>query len=188
MCSTTQRRRCLRNSQCRATRGAEQVLIVAFALLVVPMAGFATAQDRSGPEAEVAVGWVGFADDGIASESLVGGAARWYVRPRISVGPELVYMGGSNHSHLMATGNVTWDMVGSRSRRPLTPFLVVGAGVFQTRETLFTGTFTSHEGAFTAGGGVRAMLGDRVMVGVDTRVGWELHLRLSGFVGLRLRE
>lgn len=57
--------------------------------------------------------------------------------------------------------------------------------VFQTRESLFTGTFTSSEGAFTAGGGVRLAAG-RVTVGIDARVGWELHLRLNGFIGLRL--
>ena len=38
-----------------------------------------------------------------------------------------------------------------------------------------------------AGGGIRALVGDRVLVGLETRVGWELHLRLSGLVGLQLR-
>ena len=42
------------------------------------------------------------------------------------------------------------------------------------------------EGAFTAGGGVRAFASDRVTVGIDARVGWELHLRVNGFVGVRL--
>src|SRR6185295_8559739 len=108
------------------------------------------------------------ADDGIASESLVGGAARWHRLPRISVGPEVVYIHGDNHSHLMVTGNVTWDLLAPTNGRPpsITPFFVVGGGVFQTRETFFSGTFTSTEGAFTAGGGVRALVGDRVTVGV----------------------
>lgn len=47
--------------------------IFVFALLAAPMADLATAQDRPGPAAEFAAGWVGFADDGIVSESLVGG-------------------------------------------------------------------------------------------------------------------
>ena len=69
---------------------------------------------------------VGFADDGIVSEGLIGGAARFYLRPRISIGPELVYIGGTGHSHLIVTGNVTWDLFapsGGRASRT-TPFLV----------------------------------------------------------------
>ena len=79
----------------------------ALALTAAPMTGLAAAQDRPGPAAEFAGGLVGFADDGIVSESLVGG-------------------------------------------------------------------------------GVRALVGDRVTVGVDARVGWELQLRLNGSIGVRL--
>src|SRR5687768_11641107 len=88
--------------------------IFAFFLLATPMA--ATAQDRPGPAAELTAGWVGFADDGIVSESLVGAAARWYLLPRVSVGPELVYIRGAHHSHLVATGNVTWDVLAPTNR------------------------------------------------------------------------
>ena len=165
-----------------------RVVVGVLALFVTPMAGLATAQDRPGPAAEFAAGWVGFADDGIVSEGLIAGAARWYLLPRISVGPEIAYIGGDNHSHLILTGNVTWDILGTVNGRParVTPFLVVGGGLFQTRESFFAGVFTSSEGAFSAGGGVRALVGDRVTVGIDTRFGWELHLRLNGVVGLRL--
>jgi hypothetical protein len=165
-----------------------RLAIGALALLAPPMADLATAQDRPGPAAEFAAGWVGFADDGIVSEGLLGGAARWYLLRRISVGPEVVYIHGDNHSHLIVTGNVTFDVFAPNNRRPrhVTPFLVAGGGVFQTRESFFTGTFTSSEGAFTAGGGVRVLVGDRVTVGADMRVGWELHLRVNGLIGLRL--
>jgi hypothetical protein len=165
-----------------------RVITVAFALLAAPMTGLATAQTRPGPAVEFAAGWVGFADDGVVSESLVGAGLRLYLRPRLSVGPEVVYIHGDNHSHLMVTGDVTWDLIVPTNGRPraITPFLVVGGGMFQTRETFFSGTFTSREGAFTAGGGVRSVIGDRVTVGADARVGWELHLRVNGLVGLRL--
>jgi hypothetical protein len=164
-----------------------RLAVGALALFVFPMADLVAAEDRPGPAAEFAAGWVGFADDGIVSESLVGGAARWYLLPRISVGPEVVYIHGDNHSHLIVTGNVTFDVFARTSSRPrqVTPFLVVGGGVFQTRESFFTGTFTSTEGAFTGGGGVRALVSDRVTVGVDMRVGWELHIRVNGSIGLR---
>jgi hypothetical protein len=164
------------------------VLLGALAFLVAPLAGLAVAQERLPPALEVQVGSMGFADDGIVHESMVGGATRWYLRPRISAGPEIVYVTGSNHSHLIVTGNVTYDLLPPTNGRPhrVTPFLVAGAGLFQTRETLLRGDFTSNEGAFTAGGGVRASAGDRLTIGIDTRIGWESHLRVNGFVSFRL--
>jgi hypothetical protein len=162
--------------------------IFALVLLAAPMADLAAAQDRPGPAVELAAGWVGFADDGIVSEGLIGSAARWYLLPRFSVGPELVYIHGPNHSHLVVTGNVTWDVRAPTNGRPrrVTPFLVAGGGIFQTREHLFTGTYTSNEGAFTVGGGVRALVAERVTLGFDVRVGWEPHIRINGLIGLQL--
>jgi hypothetical protein len=162
-------------------------ILGSFALLTV-LAGAAAAQERPRPSVEVGAGWVGFADDGIVNEGMIGTAARWYVLPRISLGPEIVYTSGTSHSHLTVTGNVTYDILTATTglSRRVTPFLVAGSGLFQTRETFFNGEFTSNEGAFTAGGGVRASASDRVTFGLDVRVGWELHLRVNGFVGVRL--
>jgi len=47
-------------------------------------------------------------------------------------------------------------------------------------------SFMSSEGAFTAGGGVRALAGKYVTVGAEARVGWELHLRVNGTIGIQL--
>ena len=159
----------------------------ALVLLVTLLPVRAIAQDRPGPAAEFSAGWVGFADDGVVSEGMVGGTVRWYVSPRVSVGPEALFMAGSNHSHFVLTGNVTFDLLSPMNGQPpaITPFVVVGGGLFQTRETFRQEPFTSTEGAFTAGGGVRARAGDRVTFGVDTRLGWELHLRVNGFVGVK---
>ena len=164
------------------------LIVGVFVLLAAPMADLAAAQNRPPPAAEFAAGWVGFADDGVVSETVVGGAVRFYLLPRLSVGPEVVYIHGENHSHLVATGNVTWDLRRPTNRQPasITPFFVVGGGVFQTRERFPSGAFTSSDGAFTAGGGVRAVVGDRVTIGADVRVGWELHLRINALVGVRL--
>jgi hypothetical protein len=158
---------------------------VAFVIL---LAGTASAQEHPPPAIEIEAGWMGFADDGIVSETFVGGIGRWHVSPRISIGPEVVSVKGSNHSHLIVTGNITFDVLSPTNGRPrqVTPFLVAGGGLYQTRETFSSGEFTSTEGAFTAGGGVRASAGDHIIIGVDTRVGWELHFRVNGFVGLRL--
>ena len=149
----------------------------------------ALAQERPAPVAELSVGWAGFPDDGATvSEAVLGGKARWYVRPRVSLGPEIVYIDGRNHSHVMLTGNVVWDVLAPLNGRPrpVTPFLTIGGGLFQTRGTFFGDAVTSREGAFTAGGGVRAAIGERLTAGAEARVGWETHLRLSGFIGVRL--
>jgi hypothetical protein len=148
----------------------------------------ASAQDRPSPSIDLSAGWVGFADDGIVSEGMFGGAGRFYLSPRIAIGPELIYIGGDNHSHLVLTGNLTFDVIAPAAGRaaPVAPFFVVGGGMFQTRESFFGEDYTHTEGAFTAGGGVRAAVGQRVTVGIDARIGWEAHLRINGVVGVRL--
>jgi hypothetical protein len=89
----------------------------------------------------------------------------------------------------MLTGNVMLDLVPPVNGDPqqVTPFVVLGAGLFQTRESFFDNeTFTSSEGAFTAGGGVRGLVGERMILGVEARVGWELHVRVNAILGVHL--
>jgi hypothetical protein len=160
---------------------------VAAALIVVVLAPPAQAQERPAFAAELSAGRLVFSD-GVSASSL-GGAARFYVLPRVSVGPEVAYIQDPSHSHLLVTGNVTWDLVSPRKSRPsrITPFAVLGGGLFQTRERFAgSGIYTSYEGGFTAGGGVRARAGAYVLVGVEARIGWELHTRVNAIVGVQL--
>jgi hypothetical protein len=94
----------------------------------------------------------------------------------------MVYLQGDNHSHFVPTGNLTFDFAPARS---VQPFIVVGGGMFQTRESFFGIDVTSSEGAFTAGGGVRGRVTDRVSVGLDARLGWEPHIRIGAVVSIR---
>lgn len=161
---------------------------LASALMLLAMAPTAAAQERPAPAVDVEFAWYGFPDDGIVSEIGLGGDLRWYVSPRVSIGPELIYIAGSNHSHFVATGNLTWDIRSPKNgvAASTTPYLVIGGGMFQTRETFFRGPYTHTEGAFTAGGGVRSAVNQRVTIGVDARMGWEAHVRINGVVGVRL--
>lgn len=143
----------------------------------------AAAQDRPSPAIDVHAAWFGFADDGVVSEAGFGGAFRWYPHPRIAIGPEAIYIQGDNHHHFVLTGNLTVDLLPGRA---IEPFVVVGGGLFQTHESFFDDSVTSSEGAFTAGGGVRARVSDRVSIGLDARVGWETHIRVGGAVAIRL--
>jgi hypothetical protein len=169
-------------------RSTRHTFLATFLVLAPLLTTAASAQDRSSPTLDFSAGWVGFADDGVVSEGMVGGAGRFYLSPRIAVGPELLFISGENHSHTVLTGNMTFDFFAPTAWQPVrvTPFLVVGGGMFQTRESFFGEDFTHTEGAFTAGGGVRVAVGDRVSVGVDARIGWETHLRINGVVGVGL--
>ena len=168
----------------RRTETTPIIGLAALALLVGPLATGARAQERPSPVLEFAAGWVGYPDDGLVSELVTGGAFRWYVTPRVSIGPELTFISGDNHNHFVATGNLTWDLRDGRGS--VVPFVVAGGGLYSTHEEFFDDAVTSSEGAFTAGGGVRVAAGDRVTVGVEARVGWELHIRVNGLVGIRL--
>jgi hypothetical protein len=128
----------------RHVRTLFYAILGSFALLAAPLATMAEAQQRPGAAVEIEAGWTGFPDDGVVNEGMVGGAARWYLLPRVSVGPELSYLSGNNHSHLILTGNVTVDLLSPVNGRPrrITPFVVAGGGLFQTRESFFSGTFT----------------------------------------------
>lgn len=152
-------------------------MIVAIAMLA-PAA--AAAQDLR-PSVEFTGGILNFADDGIVMEGMIGAAARFPVTRRISVGPEMLFVSGTNHSHLIATGNVTYDIFATD--RTAMPFLVAGGGFFRTREQFPAGAFSSTEGAFTAGGGLRAAIGRRAYAGIDARVGWEPHVRVNALLG-----
>ncbi len=164
--------------------------LVMFAIAsMLSLAQTASAQSRPSPAVEFAAGAFLFPDDGLVTEKFVGGSGRIYLSPRISIGPEVAFVDGTNHRHLTLTGNVTFDLVApiQGSPRRITPFLVIGAGLFRTTED-FPGSasFSSNEGAFTAGGGVRGFVARRVYVGGEVRVGWETHIRVNGLVGFVL--
>jgi hypothetical protein len=167
-------------------RAAASVFLL-LALANGPLASTADAQPRPAPAAEVAGGALLFADDGVVTEGFAGGNVRFYVLPRVSVGPEVAFIEGANHRHVMLTGNITFDLLRpvNGAPRAVTPFFVVGGGIFRTREPFPNNEiFWSSDGAFTAGGGVRARAGRRLFVGAEARIGWELHLRLNGLVGV----
>lgn len=158
-----------------------KVWCVAMALMAVP-----SVVSAQGPAfaVEGGGGYVGFADEGIVGHSLVAVAGRVYVLPRVSIGPEFQYMAGEgDHRDLMLTGNVYVDLIERASGRPVVPYLVVGGGLFQTRDEFRGETFTSSEGGFTAGGGVRIFLNRNFYVAPEFRGGWEPHFRVSVNIG-----
>jgi hypothetical protein len=158
-------------------------------VLTVGAASAQTLEERPAPALEFLAGYAGFVDDATIDHSIVGAAARIYLTPRLAVGPELVYMRGPNWDRdLFLTGNLTFDVLPPRNGRPrrVSPFLVAGGGFFQHSDRFGALGFTSYEGAFTAGGGVRGWISDRVYALADLRFGWELHSRVNAGVGVAL--
>jgi hypothetical protein len=164
------------------TRWCPVVVVAAFAGIVpaTPRSVFAQAPRVA---VEGALGHAGFLDDATIDHSVWGAAGRWYLLPRVAIGPELVYFKGPRQDRDLAiTGNVTFDFfAGSR----ITPFLVAGGGLFRHSDRFGARTFTSTEGSFTAGGGVRVPIGERLYIAPEFRVGWEPHYRVSVAAGWR---
>jgi hypothetical protein len=141
---------------------------------------------RPAPTLEGQAGLAAFVDDAAVRHEVVGASARYYLSRRVAIGPELLYLvGPGSDRDLIATGNITFDLR-APARRGAVPYLVAGAGLFQHSDAFNGVTFTSREGAWTGGAGIRAWVSDRAYVAGEYRVGWELHHRASIHVGVGL--
>ena len=165
-------------------------------LLVVLIAAPAAAQPaaRTGPAAaiEAVGGHAGFIDESLIRHTVLGASGRLYLSPRVSVGPEFVYMRGPGFDRdLFLTGNVTIDLLApavSARRGTVNPFLVAGGGLMRHSDRFGSSTFASSEGAVTGGAGARVWLTDRVYALGEFRLGWEPHYRVTGGVGIALGD
>jgi hypothetical protein len=159
-------------------------------VLCVGLAATAAAQtERPAPVVEFSLGFAAFVDESPIGHTLVGAGARYYLTRRVSVGPEIVYMKGPGDDRdLFVTGNVTFDFVGPRpdGQARVVPYVLAGGGLFRHTNRFLFESFSSTEGAFTGGGGVRIAVGRRAYVAPEFRLGWELHSRVSVTVGVAL--
>ena len=162
------------------------LLILAAVTWAVP----AGAQEMRPPASlEIFAGHAGFADDATIEHAVFGGAARVYVTPRVSIGPEITYMRGPRDDRdWFFLGNLTFDVRHPQSGRPprVSPFLIGGAGFFTHSDRVGTGIYTSGEGTFAAGAGTRVHITDRVYAVGDLRFGWEWHYRVTGGIGITM--
>jgi hypothetical protein len=163
-------------------------LLPTLMFLVAAVPAAAQTSTRQTTAAEVSGGYAGFVDESFIGHSVAGASARIHLSPRISVGPEIVYMRGPGFDRdLFLTGNLTFDLIVppvEARRGTVNPFLVAGAGLMRHSDRFGTTTFTSSEGAVTGGAGVRAWLTDRVYALGELRLGWEPHYRVTGGVGV----
>jgi hypothetical protein len=165
--------------------GPRGFLLNAFVLLLVLWPGTLAAQE-SVPMVDISYGSFGFED---AAEFFVGGAARWYVLPRVSLGPEFLHLRGDRHTHEMFTGNVVMDLTRGRDQPgAAVPFALIAAGVSHGRGiSMYGAPFRSTTATVMTGVGIRAVFSRRVTISGDLRIGLdELYGRLAGTITLRL--
>src|SRR5262245_34624846 len=137
--------------------GFSRTWLIALAVLLTFAAGAAGQQantaSRPATALEVQGGYAGFVDDATIDHGVIGASARFYLTPRLGVGPELGYMRGPrNDRDIFVTGNLTFDFRGPQNGRlpRVVPYLVAGGGWFQHRDRFGAFTFSSGEGTFTA--------------------------------------
>ena len=159
----------------------------------------AAAQDAGFITLEAQAGYAGFVDDATIDHGYLGGAFKARLTPRLSIGPEIVWMRGPQHDRdLFLTGTLTWDLVSARQtgggepgRQATTrvvPFLMAGGGAMRHEDRFGVETFASWEGAVTGGGGVRIHVGRRWYIAPEFRIGWEPHYRVGVAVGVDLED
>lgn len=169
--------------------------VAAIAASVLLGGGAAHGQTARPPTAvEVNTGYAAFPDEAPIEHFVIGAAPRFYVSPRVGLGPEFTYMiGPGDDRDIFLTGNVWFDF---RAPPPagvnrVAPYLVAGGGVMFHRNFLHregVARWFAKEPAFSGGFGVRLALNDRWYVAPEGRLGWEPHARLTATVGYRFNR
>src|SRR6186713_3044952 len=102
-------------------RGWTLAIAIAWTL-VIAAAWSSEAQERGVASVEFVTGHAGYVDEAWDHRVMTGGVVRFAVTPRFTVGPEVVYLHGSNGSHeVTVTGTVTYDLFRSAGKRPVAP-------------------------------------------------------------------
>jgi hypothetical protein len=148
-------------------------------LLFLFMSFFAVPAMAQRPPAEVRLtaGWTGFLDDAPDHHVAVGGAFRYYLSPRFSVEPELMYLGGDgDHYDITLAPHIAFDFVRSGK---VVPYVIGGVGWMHSS----FGRFTTDDIWVDGGVGVKLFLTDHMYFAPELRAGWEPHFKVTGTVG-----
>jgi hypothetical protein len=155
------------------------------AILSCLLPELARAQSAAVPAVTVGGGWAGFADEGLINHGVFGAGAEWVPAQRLSIGPELLYMiGPRDDRDLFLLGVARIGILPLQSR--VAPFVTLGGGMMTHFSRFGAESFSSTEGAFIFGGGVRFNASPRVFVAPEFTLGWEPHMRVAINVGIRL--
>ena len=125
-----------------------------------------------------------FLDESAIPHSMIGAGARFFVIPRLGIGPELIHMRGPGQDRDWALmTNATFDLRSRQGHRVI-PYVMAGAGMMRHRN----GTeprFSCGCGLFVnLGVGTRILVSDRWFVAPEFRIGVEPHWRVGVSVGM----
>jgi hypothetical protein len=157
--------------------------LVAF-LCLLPAAARAESS-AAVPAFTFTAGRADFADDGRIPHGVVGGGVEWVATRHIALGPEVLYMVGPGEDRdLFVLGVARIGILPLHSR--VAPFITGGAGMMTHSNRYGGRPFSSVEGAFVVGGGVRINATPHVYIAPELTMGWEPHLRFSATIGVRI--
>jgi hypothetical protein len=139
------------------------------------------AQQRPRPEIKGAAGWVGFIDEDWIDHGVFGGAARFYLTPRIGVEPEILYMiGPGSDRDVTVIPHITFDF---QARDKVKPYVIGGAGLLHHSEKFGPIKFTHNEWVGNGGIGVKFFLTPNLFVAPEFRMGFETIFRTTASIG-----
>jgi len=158
----------------------------------------ASGQEKPSPVVELIVGRSSFIDEAWDHFETLGAGARVFLTPRLAIGPEVTLLLGAfdglEASHLLVTGNMTFDFMRDDRARRVVPYFAAGGGYMRQRTLVGGGPgstsivpFTSSEGTVSAGLGARIAITSRVFIAPEFRLGWEPETRVALTVGMRTR-
>ena len=152
---------------------------------VVVLLGVATSTFAQETPSRLAVdfsgGYAAFVDESAIGHFTLGGGVRWQLTPKISVGPDFVFMRGPGDDRdIFLTGKVIVDFMPNRLVSPF--FVADGGAMFHGDQFFNEASFWAKEGAVSAGGGVRINVSPRVSIAPEFRIGWEPHFRIGTMV------
>ena len=162
-----------------------QAILSGFIVLALVGSGTASyAQETPSRLAvDVSGGHSAFADEIPVGHFTIGGGVRWSLTPRVSVGPEVVFMRGPGDDRdVFLTGKVIVDFMPARL---VSPYFVADAGAMLHSDQFPRGPYWSREGAVSAGGGARINVSPGLSIAPEFRIGWEPHIRIGVLVTWR---
>ena len=181
------------------------VVVVGCVAHVGLLAAPARAQDLPRVRVEAVAGRFAFNyDEGAEAYGIFGGAARFRLMPRLSVGPEVNYAIGPNYSlgvlvpgapsggrdrALMITAHATFDFRSQESRgHPrISAYVVFGGGLLRQSGTSWFGSYTDTQPCYDGGIGLRAFVTDRFYVAPEWRLGMpHLQGRVVAVIGVQV--
>ena len=153
--------------------------ILTAVVCLIPASAAAQISEPRPVALDVSGGYGAFVDESPVEHVTAGGAVRWRLSPKLSVGPEVVFMKGPGGDRdLFLTGKVVVDFA---PRRRVSPYLVADGGLMLHRDAFFPhSAFWSREGAVSFGMGARVRVASRIWLAPEVRLGWEPHLRIGG--------